>query len=187
MKGAPAGIRLAPLRPSDAAPMFRWINDRDLVLHSAPFRPISEAQHRAWFRRLQRRDDVFVFGIRLGDSDRLIGYCQLREVDPVHRSAELQIRIGARDQWGRGYGTEAVAELLRFAFLDRNLHRVYLHVLCTNRAAMRIYAKTGFVREGIMRQAAYIGGKFVNVALMAVLAEEFRSRRARLSWGRAIQ
>jgi RimJ/RimL family protein N-acetyltransferase len=163
-------IRLAPLKAADLKPMFEWVNSRELVLHSAPFRPISESQHRAWFRRVQRRNDVHIFGVRQRDSDRLIGYCQLHSLDAIHRSAELQIRLGAVDVWGRGYGTEAVRQLLMFAFNDRNLHRVYLHVLATNAAAIRIYRRAGFAREGLMKQAAYIDGRYVDVILMAALS-----------------
>jgi RimJ/RimL family protein N-acetyltransferase len=162
-------IRLTALAAADAKAMFQWINDRDLVLRSAPFKPVSEARHRAWFEQVQRRDDVAIFGIRLHDSDKLIGYCQLRGIDPVHRSAELQIRLGAKGEWGKGYGTEAVTQLLRFAFKDRNLNRVYLHVLSSNAPAIRIYRKAGFRNEGLMKAAAFIDGRFVDVLLMALL------------------
>lgn len=164
---------MAPLRTSDIKPLFHWINDRELVLHSAPFKPISEAQHRAWFNDVRKRDDTFIFGIRLGNTRRLIGYCQLRAVDPVHRNAELQIRLGASSEWGKGYGTEATMKLLQFAFEDRNLHRVYLHVFASNKPAIRIYEKAGFAREGLMRQAAYIDGKFIDIVLMAALRSDF--------------
>jgi len=159
--------------------MFQWINSRDLVLHSAPFKPISEAQHRTWFKQVQERNDTFIFGIRLRDPDRLIGYCQLHAIDSVHRNAELQIRLGATGEWGKGYGTQATVQLLRFAFVDRNLHRVYLNVLATNKAAIRIYEKAGFVREGQLRQAAHINGEYVDVVLMAVLRGDYLARHAR--------
>jgi len=169
MSVAPDRVRLVALKEADAEPMFQWINDRELVLHSAPFKPVSETQHRAWFKQVQQREDVAIFGIRLRGSDRLIGYCQLREIDPVHRSAELQIRLGAKDAWGKGYGTDAVNRLLGFAFKDKNLHRVYLHVLSSNTAAVRIYRKAGFTREALMKEAAYIDGRYVDVLLIAAL------------------
>lgn len=178
MRPASRGIRLAPLRSADAELMFQWINHRDLVLRSAPFKPISEAQHRAWFEQVQRRDDVAIFAIRLLDGDRLIGYCQLRAIDTVHRTAELQIRLGAADEWGKGYGTDAVERLLKFAFRDKNLHRVYLHVLSHNAAAVRIYRKTGFRKEGVMKDAAFIDGRHVDVLMMAILNPS-RNRTAR--------
>jgi RimJ/RimL family protein N-acetyltransferase len=152
--------------------MFEWINDREQILLSAPYKPVSEAQHHAWFEHIQQQRDVIIFAIRVIDSDQLIGTCQLHSINPVHRSAELQIRLGDVAAQGAGYGTEAISLLLRFAFRDLNLNRVYLHVFTTNLAANRLYEKIGFVREGVLRQAAHIDGEYVDVDVMSILREE---------------
>lgn len=171
--GAP--VILAPLTDADSETLFRWINDRALVLFNAPYRPVSDAQHRAWFDAVRRRDDVAIFGIRLADGGALVGSCQLHGIHPVHRSAELQIRIGRAEQRGRGLGTHAVRLLLDFAFRDLNLRRVFLHVLAGNAPAIRAYEKAGFTREGVLRRAAYIDGEYRDVVVMSVLAEEHAS------------
>ena len=46
-------VRLAPLRDEDSDRLFAWINDRDLVVLSAPFRPIERAEHDAWFASIR--------------------------------------------------------------------------------------------------------------------------------------
>ncbi len=109
-----------------------------------------------------------IFGIRLLEGGSLIGTCQLHAIDPIHRTAELQIRI-APSHHGQGYGTEAVGLLLDHAFKDLNLHRVQLHVFATNARAIRVYEKAGFAREGVLLEAAYIDGKYVDVVVMGVL------------------
>lgn len=152
--------------------MFDWINDRAQVLFNAPYKPVSLAQHEDWFTAIQRRDDVVIFGIRLLESDKLIGSCQLHNINMVHRFAELQIRLGNVAERGKGLGTEALRLLLDFAFKDLNLHRVYLHVFGTNAAAIKMYEKVGFVREGVLSQAAYIDGEYLDVCVMGVLREE---------------
>src|SRR5215467_9254289 len=105
-------VALVPLTAEDLPNLFRWINERDEILLNAPYRPVSERQHAAWFDDVQQRRDTFIFGIRLLSSGRLIGSCQLHSIHPVHRSAELQIRIGEPQERGRGYGTEAARLLL---------------------------------------------------------------------------
>ncbi|HET6900811.1 MAG TPA: GNAT family protein, partial [Vicinamibacteria bacterium] len=121
---------------------------------------------------VQGRDDLIVFGIRLRETDRLIGTCQLLHINRVHRTAELQIRIGDAAERGRGYGTEAVALLVGFAFKDLNLHRVSLQVFATNARAIHAYEKAGFVREGVLRQAAHVDGGYVDLVVMGILREE---------------
>ncbi len=165
-------IVLTPLKSSDLPSMLEWINDREQVLFNASYKPVTETQHREWFEAIQRRTDTVIFGIRLRESDKLIGSCQLHSINYVHRNAELQIRLGDREERGRGYGTEAVRLLLSFAFKDLNLHRIYLHVFSTNSAAIRVYEKVGFVHEGVLREAAYVNGKYVDVIEMGILRNE---------------
>jgi RimJ/RimL family protein N-acetyltransferase len=161
-------IRLSPIRAKDAPALFRWINDRALVVFNAGFHPVHASQHAAWMRSVAGRPDLVVFAIRRKRGDALIGVCQLHSISAVHRSAELQIRIGEAASRGRGYGVEAVRLLLEFAFRDLNLHRVWLRVFGTNRRALKTYAAAGFAREGLMRDAAFIDGRYVDVVIMGV-------------------
>ncbi|HCF99315.1 MAG TPA: UDP-4-amino-4,6-dideoxy-N-acetyl-beta-L-altrosamine N-acetyltransferase [Chloroflexi bacterium] len=166
-----AGVTLGPLMEGDSKKLFDWINDRELVHLNGPFRSIGSTHHRKWFDAVQERDDVAIFAIR-EKGGRLIGTCQLVNRNPVHQSADLQIRIGDTKDRGRGYGTAAVQSLLQFAFRDWNLHRVQLFVIEGNEAAMRTYEKCGFKREGVLRQAVHIDGQFRDLVVMAVLRDE---------------
>lgn len=165
-------IMLTQLIPEDLPLLFSWINNREQVLFNAPYHPVHEGQHRAWFESIQQRKDLAIFAIRLCESDQLIGTCQLHSIDPIHRTAELQIRIGEIAQRGHGFGSQAVRLLLDFAFKDLNLHRVYLHVFATNTPAIRTYEKVGFLHEGLLREAAYIDGCYVDMAVMGILRDE---------------
>ena len=71
---------------------------------------------------IPRRAEVAIFAIRRTDTGRLIGTCQLRDIDPDHRSAELVIRIGEPDERGQGRGTRAVEMLISYGFHDLDLH-----------------------------------------------------------------
>lgn len=166
-------IILTPLDADDLPKLWGWINEREQVLFNAPYKPVHENQHREWFEAVQRRNDIVIFGIRLRETNMLIGVCQLRNIDYIHRNAELQIRIGEVAQRGQGYRTEAVKLLLDFAFKDLNLHRVSLHVFGGNLAAVRAYEKAGFVKEGLLRHAAHIDGQYVDVHVMGILREGY--------------
>ena len=166
-------IRLAALTMADAPQLYAWINDRDQVLFNAPYKPISEPQHLEWLASITSRPDTMIFGIRTLDDDILVGSCQLHSISTVHRTAELQIRIGETAARGKGYGKNAVRLLLKFAFADLNLHRVFVHVFADNSPAIRLYESTGFTREGALREAAFIDGKYVDVLVMAMLESEY--------------
>ena len=162
-------IMLAPLRDDDSRSLFGWINEREDVLLSAPYKPVHGADHAEWFDAIRSSPDTVVFGIRLVEDDRLVGSGQLHGIDARARSAELQIRIGEEDARGRGLGGEALQLLLRHGFDDLNLRRIWLRVFATNERALRAYEAAGFVEEGRLREAAYVDGGFVDVVVMARL------------------
>jgi len=164
-----ARIRLTPLEEADAPILFEWINDRALVELSSAFGAVSGADHRQWFDGIRQRPGTHVFAIRRLDDPMLIGTCQLHGVHPIHRSAELQIRIGDARYRGQGLGTEVVRLLVAFGFDELHLHRISLHVFATNLAAQRAYEKAGFVREGLLKDAAFVGGRYVDTVTMAIL------------------
>lgn len=165
-------VTLAPITIADAPALFNWINDRDLVLFNAPFRPVHEPSHREWVKGLAQRRDLVAFAIRMKKGGALIGMCQLTGINPVSRSADLQIRIGVAGARGKGLGLEAVRLLLAFGFRDLNLHRISLQVFATNTRAIKTYEAAGFRHEGTLRDAAFIDGRFVDVQVMAALEDE---------------
>jgi RimJ/RimL family protein N-acetyltransferase len=167
-------VALTPLTIADATQLYEWINDREQVLFNAPYKPVSEPQHLEWLEAITSRPDAVIFGIRDTISDSLIGSCQLHSITSVHRSAELQIRIGNPSARGKGYGKSAVHSLLLFGFSDLNLHRVFVHVFATNEPAIHLYQSAGFTKEGVLRSAAFIDGKYVDVLVMGILEHEFR-------------
>jgi RimJ/RimL family protein N-acetyltransferase len=163
----PERVHLTALRDEDSDRLFAWINDRELVVTSSPFRPVPRAEHDAWFTAIREREDVRIFGIRLVDTDELIGSCQLHSIDP-EGSAQLQIRIGERHEQGRGYGREAVELLLRQAFGPLGLQRVTLHVFESNAPARAVYDKTGFRQEPGPIEQVEVEGRRERVLRMAV-------------------
>ena len=173
-RAARARVALGPITTADAPILFEWINDRDLLLLSAAYRPTHEVSHLAWVQGLAGRRDLVAFAIRTVPGKRLIGVCQLTGIDPVHRRADLQIRIGDDRTRGRGLGLEAVRLLLAFGFDDLNLHRISLQVFATNTRAIKTYERAGFRQEGRLREAIYVDGRFVDHLTMAILKREFR-------------
>ena len=172
-------INLRNLKESDSDLFFVWINDRDLVSLSAPFREIGRAEHDHWFESVRNKRPDRIFAIAASQDESTIGYCQLLNVHEHNRSAELRIRIGDRAWQGRGAGTEAVRLLLRHGFGVMGLHRIDLHVFDSNVRARRAYARNGFIVEGMLRQAVLIEGKYEDVTIMGVLRAEFQALDAR--------
>jgi RimJ/RimL family protein N-acetyltransferase len=115
----------------------------------------------------------FYFSIRTLDDDRLLGETDLDVVNWASRDAFVGIGIGNRADWGRGYGTDAMQLVLRFAFTELNLRRVTLNVFEYNPRAIRSYEKAGFRHEGRMRGALNKEGRRWDILVMGILREEW--------------
>jgi diamine N-acetyltransferase len=67
--------------------------------------------------------------------------------------------------------------MLEHAFMDLGLHRIWLRVNIDNAPARRVYSGAGFRVEGTLQQACFKEGKYVDVHLMAILADEYARNR----------
>ncbi len=62
--------------------------------------------------------------------------------------------------WGKGYGTEALRAMIDFAFIEKNLHRVYARYFKSNPASGRVMEKAGMTKEGVLKDHVYKEGAF---------------------------
>jgi RimJ/RimL family protein N-acetyltransferase len=165
-------VRLRAIRSADSEALYGWLNEPRLARLSAPYRPVHEPSHEAWLRSLADDRSMVAFAIEESDTGTLVGLVQLVDIHPVHRNAEMRIRIGEPGARGRGLGAATLRLLLDHAWRDLGLHRVYAYVFADNERAVASYARVGFVQEGRMREAAYIDGAWCDLLVVAVLRRD---------------
>jgi RimJ/RimL family protein N-acetyltransferase len=171
-------ITIGPLVPDDFGPLFCWINDVAAARLDFAYRPVDMMTHQHWWDGLGKDPAKVVFAIRRTADTTIIGYVQITGINPVHRSAELGIRIGEEKNRGQGYGKEAIRLAVDFCWNHLNLNRVQLIVFKHNLRAIGAYKAVGFRKEGVLRKAAFIGGEWVDLAVMAALRpSQARNRR----------
>ena len=100
-----------------------------------------------------------------------VGSASLFEFDWFARHAEVGISL-VPEARGRGIGTSAIAQIVEFGFVRRNLHRIHLQAIASNTGAIRAYEKAGFVVEGRQRQHAWVRGSYEDIVLMGILRSE---------------
>lgn len=85
-------VVLRHLVESDRQAYHEWINDRELVHYNTTFYPISDSSHNDWFDSITKQQSLIIFSIIVKETESLIGSCSLRNIDHLHKNAELQIR-----------------------------------------------------------------------------------------------
>jgi RimJ/RimL family protein N-acetyltransferase len=169
-------IRLRELERADLPALNQWRNDPELLdMLGNNFLFIAGAVDEKWYDSyLASRDHNVRLAIVVETSGQYVGNVNLTGIHAVNRSAEFSILIGEKALWGKGVGQEATRLMLAHAFGDRNLHRVYLHVLAGNERALRLYERVGFRREGTLREAVFKNGAYQDLVTMSVLRHEHR-------------
>ena len=113
------------------------------------------------------------FAIHLRDEDEPIGVVSLMNISVANASAELSVIVGHPEDRHHGYGAEAIAVLLDYAFGDLGLNRIGLSVFDFNEDAIAAYGKLGFREEGRLRGALKRDDAFHDAILMSVLKQEW--------------
>ena len=170
-------VNLRPIEREDLPRYVQWFGDPEVRRHLLLYIPFSLAQEERWYEnlldRLEKGSDVLL-AIETAEGVH-IGNLGLHSIDWKNRNAELGITIGDKEYWGQGYGTAAIRTLLKLAFEEMNLHRVFLRVDKDNERGIRCYEKCGFQRDGILREAVFREGRYHDQLMMSVLVSEYRS------------
>lgn len=174
-------VTLRGLELADAEEILKHFNDMELRRFLGGPIPVAKEEEEEWIRSswAQRKSGrTHVFGIELNKTQQLIGCCELSDISPVHRGAELGIAIFNKEYWGKGLGTETLRLLLDYGFNQLNLHRVFLRVNEDNERAIRSYQKVGFQQVARYRQSLFLEGKYMDELLMDILAEEHKPAKS---------
>ncbi len=124
---------------------------------------------------------VYDFSILTLEDDRLVGFMDLELYSLPLGEAFVGIGIGKREDWGKGYGTDAMKVILRYAFQELNMRRVSLNTFEYNPRAIRSYEKAGFVHEGRIREYLCREGRRWDLIFMGILREEWLAQNTVVS------
>lgn len=167
-------IYLSPIDKEDYVKYAEWVNDMDVAIGMTfASMLINEESEKNALERLSKAQ--FNFAIILKETNEVIGNVGLPSLDYINRIGEVGIFIGDKDNWGNGYGKEALSLLLDFGFNLLNLNNIFLKVYSFNKQAIKCYSKIGFKEAGRLREAKIIGCNKYDEVYMDILANEFKS------------
>ena len=163
-------VSLRPLAEGDLERLATWRNDARIHPFFFFDGQVDSEKQSAWLAAVRRDEARRFFAIEADGC--FAGTISLDRINPRHRSGELGNMLVDPDRHGMGLGRRAVEELLDLAFDSTGLERVELRVFTANDAAIRLYERCGFRREGVERGAVLREGRRRDVLRMAVLKGE---------------
>jgi len=174
-------VRLKAADPQVIAEaLARWSRDSEYwrLLASEPSRPFSVKATKDWLEKELYKDPpgFYMFLIYTLDGDQLIGEIGFDAIALPHAETFVGIGLGEREYWGKGYGTDAMRILLRYAFTELNLHRISLTAFEYNPRAIQSYVKASFVEEGRLRGYLHRAGRRYDLIFMGILRTEWEKK-----------
>lgn len=176
-------VRLRAEDPEAHSRLFvGWSHDSEYwrLIANGPAHPWTREGVRKHIQKEIEKEDPrnIFFAVHALDDERVIGEIGLDGISYTHGESFVGIGIGERELWGKGYGTDAMNVMLRYAFTELNLHRVSLTVFEYNPRAIRSYEKCGFRVEGHARETFQREGRRWDLIFMGILRDEWMAANA---------
>ncbi len=179
-------IRFGPI-DHEAHPEIesKWTHDAEYMrlMEIKPVRPLSpflvKKQYESIEKNMEDDKNMFYFTIRIREGDRLIGKAVVEWIEWTNGNGWLRLGLGAAEDRRKGYGSQALHLLLRFAFAELNLFRVTAMVPEYNEGAVRLFQKFGFAEEIRRRKALNRDGELWDLMAFGLLRSEWESRAAK--------
>lgn len=164
-------VYLSPILEQDIEKYTEWLNDfkvTDGIGESSNL--ITIDYYKKWFESGKYQ---YFFSIIKLDEEKLIGYCDLYNIDFKNQVATIGITIGENEERNKGFGTESINLLLDYAFNYLNIRNVMLEVKSFNKNAISCYEKVGFKECGRRHESYYLNGKYFDIIYMEILRKNF--------------
>ena len=167
-------VILRAIEYTDCNMFLELINDPDTerMLGGMSF-PVSQMEQEQWIAKQVGSKNSLrcVVAERDRPSDGL-GTVILTDMNQQNGTAQIHIKMTAKSR-GKGFGTEALRVMIRYAFEELRLNCLYADILSYNETSQRVFQKTGFRRDGILRARVYKGGRYIDVHSYSLLREDW--------------
>jgi len=165
-------VILRAFERDDVERCYRWMNDPNIVRTLKTRYPIAFQNEEEWLERAMRSDpNERHFAIERKDDRTHVGNASIHDIDWVSRTGSFGLFIGEPAAWNRGFGSDAIQILVRFAFDEMNLVKLRINVFDYNERAKHILLGHGFVEEGKLRRDFYRDGAYHDIVILSKFRE----------------
>ncbi len=166
-------FQLRPIAEKHLAQTRMWANDSVLQHCMCRSSYVSADDQGRWFQKLNEDSSCIVFAIEEAKSQRHVGNTGLYSLSWEHKRAEFWIVLAPEAQ-AHGLGSAVTKSMLHYAFRTCSLNRVEALVRVDNHISMRLFLRSGFIQEGLLREHHQVHGYPVDMVILSFLARQFR-------------
>ena len=159
---------IRPWTLNDLSSLVKYANNWNIAKNMTdhfPF-PYTELDGEEFIEFATQDYPIHIFAIDIGGQ--AAGGIGIHPQEDIHRkNAELGYWL-AEPFWGQGIMTQAVSQMIAFAFNTYDINRVFARPFGTNKASQRVLEKTGFILEGKFEKVVYKKGELIDELIYAI-------------------
>lgn len=166
---------LRAIEEADLPLLRSWANDQDIwyLLSSWHF-PISQTDHQKWYQSLSTKSLDQRFAIEAPEVG-MIGTANLVDINWKDRNAFHGMMLGDKNIRGKGYGTDAILTVMKYAFEELGLERLDGSMIEYNEASLRVYiGKCGWKEEGRQRNWYYRKNRYWDKIIVGITRLDYQ-------------
>jgi RimJ/RimL family protein N-acetyltransferase len=168
-------VILRAFEREDVERCYRWMNDPNIVRTLKSRYPIAFQSEAEWIERaIHATPYERHFAVERKDDRAHIGNASIHNIDWVSRTGWFGLFIGEPSAWNRGFGSDAIMTLVRFAFDEMNLQKLRVNVFDYNDRAMHVLLTHGFVQEGRLERDFYREGTYHDIVILSIFRDRPR-------------
>ncbi|MDX2066611.1 MAG: GNAT family protein [Fimbriimonadaceae bacterium] len=153
--------RLIPLDESHFDLLYGWINDpevtRTLLVGDYPMTRLAE---REWFEQACKSSNENVYFVIATLDSVPLGVSGIHDIDFRHGTCRTGSYIGKKEEWGKGYGTDAARVRARYIFDVLGLRQIYSGAIEGNERSMRMQLRAGYEHVATFPKKYWKDGQF---------------------------
>lgn len=168
-------VTLRAVEREDLPSFKSWANEPEIqYLVGGWHFPTNADEQAKWFESLSINSPNQRFSIE--SEEGLIGTATLVEINWKDRNATQGLIMGSADVRGKGYGTDTVMALMRYAFDELNLHRLTTTIIEYNEASLNLHIKKcGWQEEGRQKDWYFRKGRYWERVIIGISREDYKN------------
>lgn len=175
-------VKLEHFDQQDFKQLMQWIDSEHLMTNwsGSMFKyPLTQESLEWYIEDVNdlEKSEAFVYKALDEKTGETVGHISLGGLSKKNKTGRIsRVLIGNTAARGKGYCSGMINEILKIGFEKLKLHRISLGVYDFNTSAIRCYEKSGFVKEGLMRDILLQeDGTYWSLVEMSILEDEWRS------------
>tara|TARA_B000000460_G_C21465830_1_gene370229 strand:- start:224 stop:784 length:561 start_codon:yes stop_codon:yes gene_type:complete len=158
-------LLIKPVKEAYREMIFEYLSDHE-VRHGMkmPTHDTPEKQEAWWqkFKIWREEGSALQWVAFLKDSGKYVSLLTIKEIEHNNLRGEVGYSV-AKDEWGKGIGSEGVKCIVEYGFSNVNLHTIRAMILPSNLASQGIVKRLGFIQEAHFKECHRYKGGFYDL------------------------